>query len=86
MLLIALYLAGLALLLREAVPWLRATSSGVIRTRGHKREAVTKAADPARYAALLQHRFRAMGPGALVLVIALVWTAWIMVNVFAQTL
>lgn len=86
MLLIALYAAGLVLLMREAVPWIRAKSSGVGYTRGHRREAVRREENPERFSRLMDRRFRAMGPGALMLVVAVIWTLWLIVSlVFAPT-
>jgi hypothetical protein len=76
MVIIAAYIAGLFLILREAVPWLKARASGVIYTRGHRRHKVLRTEEPERFAALAANRFRAMGVGALVLALAVGWTVW----------
>lgn len=83
MVIIAAYIAGLFLVLREGVPWLKARASGVIYTRGHRRHKVLRADEPERFAALAAHRFRAMGTGALVLALAVGWTVW---NIFGAVL
>ena len=84
--LIGLYLAGLFLVAREFVPWVGALSSGVIRTRSHKREKVTRAADPERFRVLTRQRFVAMGPGALCLAAAIGWTLWSVFNMVVSNM
>jgi len=76
MIIFSLYFAGFFLLLREAVPWARASTSGVIYTRGYRRQKVSRAEEPDRFAALRRARFQAMGLGALVLAGAVGWTFW----------
>ncbi len=76
MILIALYAAGLFLLLREAIPWLRARSSGVVHARGQRRTAVNRDVEPDRYAALMQTRSKAMWPGGIMVLVAVLWTGW----------
>ncbi|WP_292228177.1 hypothetical protein [Brevundimonas sp.] len=78
---IALYAAGLFLLLREAVPWLRARSSGVVYTRGQRRTAVHRDVEPDRYAALQSNRTRAMWPGLIMVLVALLWTFYAVIGV-----
>jgi len=80
MLIIGAYLAGLFLLLREAIPWLEAQRSGVIRSRGHRRDRVERAVDPDRFRVLSQQRFKAMGLGAICLAVAVGWTFWSLLN------
>ncbi|GLK49252.1 hypothetical protein GCM10017620_22250 [Brevundimonas intermedia] len=84
MIVIAAYIAGLFLVLREAVPWLKARASGVIYTRGHRRHKVLRAEEPERFAALAANRFRAIGVGALVLALAVGWTVWTLFGAVLQ--
>ncbi|OGN46690.1 MAG: hypothetical protein A2093_05685 [Caulobacterales bacterium GWE1_67_11] len=85
MVIIAAYIAGLFLILREGVPWLKARASGVIYTRGHRRHKVLRAEEPERFAALVATRFRAMGAGALVLALAVGWTVWHAIGAVLQS-
>ena len=80
MILIAMYAAGLFLLLREALPWLRAKSSGIVHTRGHRRTPVQRDVEPEKYAVLMHNRFKAMLPGGMLLIIAAAWTIWTIIG------
>lgn len=71
MIVLAAYVAGLFLLLRELIPWAKARTSGVVQTRGHKREKVLRSQEPDGFKALLNQRFKGMAPGAVCLLGAL---------------
>lgn len=85
MILIALFLGGLFLLMREGWPWLKAVQSGVIDTRSHNRERVERAAEPERFAALARRRRDAMTPGAICVAIAVIWALWLLVDAIARS-
>lgn len=80
MLVLGAWIAGLVLLLREAIPWARALATGAVRTRGHRREWVRRAEDPERFKGLVKQRFKAMGLGAICLAVAFGWTLWSLLN------
>jgi len=84
MIIMAAYVAGLFLILREAIPWIRAVSSGEIQTRGHRRQTIRRAEDPQRFAAMAKSRFKAMGLGAIVLACAVGWTVWGVLSVILR--
>ena len=67
-------LAGLYLNLRELLPFLEAHRSGVVRTRGYKREAVRRSEDPARFKALLRNHIDGMVIGLLAVLFGILWT------------
>lgn len=80
MLILAAIIAGLFLTLREGIPWARALSSGVIHTRGARREAIRRTENPERFKAMTDRRFRAMGPGLICLAAASGWVIWTVGN------
>jgi hypothetical protein len=67
-------LAGLYLILRDLMPFLEAHRSGVVRTRGYKREAVRRSEDPARFKALLRNHIDGMIIGLLAVLFGILWT------------
>ena len=67
-------LAGLYLILRDLLPFLEAHRSGVVRTRGYKREAVRRSEDPARFKALLRNHIDCMVIGLLAVLFGILWT------------
>jgi|LauGreStaDraftv2_3_1035109.scaffolds.fasta_scaffold171826_1 hypothetical protein len=67
-------LAGLYLILRDLLPFLEAHRSGVVRTRGYKREAVRRSEDPARFKALLRNHIDGMVIGLLAVLFGILWT------------
>lgn len=67
-------LAGLYLFLRDLLPFLEAHRSGVVRTRGYKREAVRRSEDPARFKALLRNHIDGMLIGLLAVLFGILWT------------
>lgn len=85
MLFFALYIAGFFLLLREVLPWLRARSSGVVHTRGHRRTVVERDVEPERYALLMHNRVKAMLPGGIILLVAVTGTVWAVLSVMLPT-
>jgi hypothetical protein len=67
-------LAGLYLILRDLLPFLAAHRSGVVRTRGYKREAVRRSEDPVRFKALLRNHIDGMVIGLLAVLFGILWT------------
>jgi hypothetical protein len=61
-------IAGLFLLLREGLPLVEAMRSGVIHTKGSRRQRVERAAEPERFAALIKRRRNALGGPALAVI------------------
>lgn len=66
-------LAGIYLILRDLLPFLGAHRSGVVRTRGYKREAVRRSEDPARFRALLRNHVDGMVIGLMAIVFGILW-------------
>ena len=67
-------LAGLYLILRDLLPFLEAHRSGVVRTRGYKREAVRRSEDPARFKALLRNHIDGILIGLKAVLFGILWT------------
>jgi hypothetical protein len=86
MLLIAAIIAGLILILRDGIPWTRAIASGVIHTRGTRRQKVERAAEPDRFKALADQRLRGTVPGLICLAAAIGWIAWSFLSAVLQTM
>lgn len=67
-------LAGLYMILRDLLPFLEAHRSGVVRTRGYKREAVRRADDPERFRRLLRNHVDGMVIGLMAIAFGILWT------------
>jgi hypothetical protein len=80
MVLIGASLGGLFLILKELAPLLGALSSGVIHTRGHRRQKVERAVDPERFKALCRNRYKGIGLGLLAIAVGVGWVVahWLM--------
>ncbi len=67
-------LAGIYLILRDLFPFLEAHRSGVVRSRGYKRELVRRSEDPERFRGLLRNHVDGMVIGVLAVVFGILWT------------
>lgn len=67
-------LAGAYLILRDLLPFLEAKRSGMVRTRGYKREAVRRSEDPERFRVLLRNHIDGMVIGLMAVAFGILWT------------
>ncbi|NEX94437.1 hypothetical protein [Caulobacter sp. 17J65-9] len=84
MLPLGVVLAGLFLLLRDAVPLFEAHRTGVVRTRGSRPQKVERASEPDRFAGLVGQRFRSLVGPALLILGGLVWLFLALISQAAQ--
>jgi hypothetical protein len=73
MLPLGVVLAGLFLLLRDAVPLFEAHRTGMVRTRGSRPQKVERASEPDRFSGLVGQRLRGLGGPALLTLGGMVW-------------
>lgn len=67
---VAIFLAGLYLLLKDLIPWLNSQRTGETRTRAYNSQLVRRAEDPHRFEALQKNRTDGIVVGLLVIGVA----------------
>ena len=68
------FLAGLYLILKDLIPWLKSQRSGQTRTRAYNSKLVLRSEEPDRFDALQRNRIDGMVVGLLAIGFAVGWT------------
>ena len=78
-----IFLAGLYLLLRDLIPWLKSQQTGETRTKAYNSKKVLRSEEPERFVALQKNRTDGIVLGLMVIGVGL---AWLLFGIFSLVL
>ncbi|MBX3485553.1 hypothetical protein [Phenylobacterium sp.] len=79
----AIFLAGLYLLLRDLIPWLKSQQTGETRTKAYNSKKVLRSEEPERFSALQKNRTDGIVVGLMVIGVGL---AFLLFGIFSLVL